>query len=98
MTKVDKKLQRELTLGWKILTEKNLRPVEKLILAEVARQSGRKGYCWAGNDFFAARLGIGERTASRAVADMVKNNFIEMKLEGYHRKLWLGTAAAHLAQ
>ena len=42
--------------------DNNLTPIEKLLYVEITALTNDKGYCWAGNEYFAKLFGYASKT------------------------------------
>ena len=59
----------------------NLKPNAKLLYGEITALSGKTGYCFASNNYFAELYGVSKNTVSRWIADLKSLGFITVKIE-----------------
>lgn len=60
----------------------------KLLYAEISSLTGREGYCWAENSYFAALYGLTERSVRRLLDALAVRGYIRIEEErGDHGKL-----------
>lgn len=64
------------TIPLDVMTDKNINLVSRVIYAEILAMSIKEGYCWASNAHFVEVLGIPERTTQRAIAELVKYEYV----------------------
>jgi len=62
---------------------KKLTPQAKLIYAEISALCNSKGYCWAGNKYFADLYGITPISISRIISMLIKERLIETELNRF---------------
>ena len=60
---------------------KELKPIEKLIFGDITCLCNQKGYCWAGNRYFAELYQISKRSVSRYINHLKELNFITAVVE-----------------
>ena len=60
--------------------DNNLKPNAKLLYGEITALSNEKGYCWAGNDYFANLYGVSKETISRWISQLHKNGHILVEI------------------
>ena len=53
----------------------------KLLYAEISSLTGREGYCWAENDYFARLYQINERTVRRLLDALAEHGYIRIEEE-----------------
>lgn len=53
-----------------------LKPNEKLLYGEITALCNEKGYCWAGNGYFAELYGVTKATVSRWISNLSDNGYI----------------------
>jgi hypothetical protein len=58
-----------------------LKPIEKLIFGDITCLCNQKGYCWAGNRYFAELYQISKRSVSRYINHLKELNFITAVVE-----------------
>lgn len=73
-----------------ILDDPDLSSSEKLMYAEISALANRKGFCWASNDFFAAKFGASKRTIARWVSSMKAKGYIRVETSGPTRRIYIG--------
>ena len=59
---------------------KELKPNEKIIFGEITSLCNKKGYCWAGNHYFAELYGVSKRSVSRYINRLKSLNFITINM------------------
>ena len=59
---------------------KALKPIERLIFAEITCLCNHKGYCWANNYYFAELFQISIRSASRYINHLKELDFIKVSV------------------
>ena len=59
----------------------NLKPNAKLLYGEITALSGKLGYCYATNNYFAKLYGVSKNTISRWISDLSKSGFITIEVE-----------------
>ena len=64
----------------------NLKPNAKLLYGEITALSGKLGYCYATNNYFADLYGVSKNTVSRWIGDLNKLGFINIKVERNEKK------------
>ena len=60
--------------------DKNLPPNAKLLYGEITALCNEKGFCWAGNDYFADLYNVKKETISRWVSDLEKSGYIKRSI------------------
>ena len=58
----------------------DIRPMAKLLFAEITALSNKDGYCTAGNKYFAECYDLSTRTVNRCLEELNKANFIDVKI------------------
>lgn len=61
----------------------------KLLYGEVTALCNERGYCWAGNEYFADLYGNTKITISRWFSSLVKENYLYMDMSTGRRKIFL---------
>tara|TARA_R110000744_G_C19089933_1_gene532277 strand:- start:20 stop:652 length:633 start_codon:yes stop_codon:yes gene_type:complete len=64
----------------------NLKPNAKLLYGEITALSGKLGYCYATNNYFAELYGVSKNTISGWISDLKKLGFINVILERNDKK------------
>jgi DNA-binding transcriptional regulator YhcF (GntR family) len=64
----------------------NLKPNAKLLYGEITALSGKLGYCYATNNYFAELYGVSKNTVSRWISDLNKLGFINIEVERNENK------------
>jgi hypothetical protein len=64
----------------------NLKPNAKLLYGEITALSGKLGYCYATNNYFADLYGVSKNTISSWISDLKKLGFINVILERNNKK------------
>tara|TARA_R110001606_G_scaffold79383_1_gene183319 strand:- start:1316 stop:1963 length:648 start_codon:yes stop_codon:yes gene_type:complete len=59
---------------------KKLKPIERLMYAEITCLTNNKGYCWAGNEYFANLFEISHRSVSRHINQLKNFEFISVSM------------------
>ena len=59
----------------------NLKPNAKLLYGEITALSGKLGYCYATNNYFAELYGVSKNTISSWISDLKKLGFITVLIE-----------------
>jgi hypothetical protein len=59
---------------------KKLKPIERLIYAEITCLTNNKGYCWAGNEYFSNLFEISNRSVSRHINQLKYFEFISISM------------------
>ena len=60
---------------------KVLKPMEKLIYAEITALTNMNGQCWATNRYFAELYGVDKATVGRWIASLAKQGFITKRIK-----------------
>ena len=61
--------------------DKSLTPNAKLLYGEITALCNEKGYCWAGNDYFAVLYGVSKTSISKWVRALRDCGYINIQLE-----------------
>ena len=64
----------------------DLKPNAKLLYGEITALSGKLGYCFATNSYFADLYGVSKNTISSWIGDLNKAEFITVKIERNKQK------------
>jgi hypothetical protein len=64
----------------KVRYDKNITPNAKLLYAEITALCNEKGYCWAGNAYFAELYGVTKTSISNWISSLQKNGYIDVQL------------------
>ena len=59
---------------------RELSSTAKLLYAEITSLANMKGYCYAGNAYFANVFGVSESTVAHTISDMAKKGFFNVVL------------------
>jgi len=59
---------------------KELTLLEKILYSEITCLTNYKGYCWATNNYFGELYGRSKGTISKAINNLVRLNYIEVKI------------------
>jgi len=71
--------------------DKNLKPMEKILYAEITALSNKDGYCSASNSYFAKLYGKSTETVSRWISNLEKEGYLNVIIEtkkGNLRKIY----------
>lgn len=60
--------------------DKNITPNAKLLYAEITALCNDKGYCWAGNAYFAELYGVTKTSISNWISSLQKNGYIDVQV------------------
>lgn len=60
--------------------DKNLKPNAKLLYGEVTALCNERGYCWAGNEYFAKLYGVNLKTISVWISQLVSKKYLLREL------------------
>jgi len=64
----------------------SLKPNAKLLYGEITALSGKLGYCYATNNYFAELYGVSKNTVSRWLSELNKLGFINIEVERNENK------------
>ena len=64
----------------------NLKPNAKLLYGEITALSGKLGYCYATNNYFAELYDVSKNTISSWISDLKKLGFINVIVERNAKK------------
>lgn len=60
--------------------DKKLTPNAKLLYGEITALCNEKGYCWAGNEYFAELYEVSKETISRWISDLIKCGYLTREI------------------
>ena len=60
--------------------DSSLKPNAKLLYGEITALCNEKGYCWAGNDYFAKLYGVGLKTISVWISELVAKKYLNREI------------------
>lgn len=60
--------------------DKRLKPNTKLLYGEITALCNERGFCWAGNEYFADLYGVNKETISRWVSDLIKFGYLSREI------------------
>lgn len=60
--------------------DKNLIPNAKLLYGEITALCNEKGYCWAGNGYFAELYGVSKTSISKWVKSLIDGGYITSEM------------------
>lgn len=58
----------------------DLKPNAKLLYGEITALCNERGYCWAGNEYFAKLYKVGQKTVSDWISSLVKQGYLTREL------------------
>lgn len=61
----------------KVVRNKNVKFSSKVLYGEIARLSKKDGYCYASNKYLGELLGVHEKSISRLLQELKKENLIK---------------------
>ncbi|MCS5594192.1 MAG: helix-turn-helix domain-containing protein [Porticoccaceae bacterium] len=61
--------------------DKSLNANAKLLYGEITALSNEKGYCWAGNEYFASLYGVSKTSISKWVRRLADSGYVKVELE-----------------
>ena len=61
--------------------DKSLTPNAKLLYGEITALCNEKGYCWAGNDYFASLYDVSKTSISKWISALRDSGYINIQLE-----------------
>lgn len=64
----------------KVRYDKNITPNAKLLYAEITALCNDRGYCWAGNAYFAELYGVTKTSISNWISSLQKHGYIDVQL------------------
>lgn len=65
-----------------VLKSKDISSNAKLVYAGLLSYAWHNNYCFPGQERLSRDLGLGERTVNRAIQELSKQNFIDVKRQG----------------
>ncbi len=60
--------------------DQRLKPNTKLLYGEITALCNERGFCWAGNEYFAELYGVNKETISRWVSDLIKFGYLNREI------------------
>jgi len=60
--------------------DKELKPNAKLLFGEITALCNDRGYCWAGNEYFANLYGVSLKTVTAWVSELVARGYLDRKI------------------
>ena len=60
--------------------DKRLMPNSKLLYGEITALCNEKGYCWAGNEYFANLYGVSKETISRWIGKLIEFGYLKREI------------------
>ena len=72
--------------------DKDLKPNEKLLFAEITSLANKHGFCWAGNNYFAEHFNTAPETISRWISRLIEKGYIFSEVDkssGNKRRIYL---------
>ena len=60
--------------------DKRLKPNTKLLYGEITALCNEKGFCWAGNEYFADLYCVNKETISRWISDLIKFGYLNREI------------------
>ena len=72
--------------------DKRLKPIERLLYAEITSLCNKDGYCWATSGYFAELYGITREHISRCISHLKMCDYVEVEVDkcnGNSRKIYL---------
>lgn len=60
--------------------DQRLKPNTKLLYGEITALCNERGFCWAGNEYFADLYGVNKETISRWVSDLIKFGYLNREI------------------
>ena len=72
--------------------DKRLKPIERLLYAEITSLCNKDGYCWATSGYFAELYGITREHISRCISHLTMCDYVEVEVDkcnGNSRKIYL---------
>jgi DNA-binding MarR family transcriptional regulator len=70
------------------IKDRNLNPLQKLILGQIILLAQKEGYCYASNEKLAGMLAISKSVISDGISNLKKNNYISTK-GTFNRKIYV---------
>ena len=71
--------------------DRNLKPLARLLFAEITALCNKEGYCWASNQYFADLYEVDKTTVSGWIGQLKTRGYLTVQLEykeGYRREEW----------
>lgn len=63
--------------------DNTLKPMERILYAEITALTNQSGYCWASNNYFAELYSVSSSSISRWINALSKRKYIHLKMEYY---------------
>ena len=60
--------------------DRDLKPNEKLLYAEISALMNQNGYCWATNKYFAELFDVAPETVSRWIGHLIEKGYVKSKI------------------
>ena len=74
---------------YSVMKQKDINLSSKVLLSEIISLSRNQEHCFASNEFFSQRLGIGERTVVSSLKELKEKGYITTKRKKYIRYIKL---------
>lgn len=70
-----------LVIPTRILGDKNITSLEKILLMIIISLCKKKGYCWATNEYFKNILKVSKQTISKSIGNLSDYNYVKLEYE-----------------
>ncbi len=60
--------------------DKELKPMERILYAEITALANVKGYCYANNSYFANLYNVNKKTVSNWINNLIKNGYLKSEI------------------
>lgn len=67
--------------------DNRLKPMERIIYAEITALSNIKGYCYANNSYFAKLYDVNKKTVSNWISNLIKYGYLESEIIKENKKV-----------